>query len=82
MENIILAFITAVSVFASDPNIESFKSVGVCSDSSDTRCFYCPQAKKFIPLPTSSLDTTPKDSDYEFIDKSKASGGASEEGSR
>ncbi|ASD62208.1 hypothetical protein B9G79_00825 [Bdellovibrio bacteriovorus] len=66
----VVTFVFSFCAYASDPNIDSYKKAGECfTDSPKEKCVYCPEKKKFIPLPSSSADTTPKDSDYEFIDK-------------
>ncbi len=76
-----LAILIFIPLFAkaSDPNLNSFKNAGECSElSGDKNCIYCPIKKRFISLSTNSKDQTPKDEDYEYIN----SNGKSEEGTR
>lgn len=62
----------SISAFCADPNLESYKSAGECSEfSKDEKCIYCPLKKKFISLGSNSKDQSPRDSDYEFIDRSE-----------
>ena len=72
-----LAIIFSINAYAGDPNLNSYKVSGECSDiNPNARCVYCPLKKKFIALPTNSNDQTPKDEDYEFVEPGSAKDGA------
>lgn len=58
----------SISAFCADPNLDSYKSAGECSEfSKNEKCIYCPIKKKYISLGSSSKDQAPGDEDYEFI---------------
>ncbi|KHD88722.1 MAG: hypothetical protein OM95_07970 [Bdellovibrio sp. ArHS] len=66
------------TVFAKDPNLMSYKGAGECSEySKEEKCVYCPAKRKFVSLPQSSKDQTPKDGDYELVEA-----GTPEEGTK
>lgn len=65
----VLCFST--SAFCADPNLESYKGAGECSElSRNEKCTYCPIKKKFISLGRSSKDQVPRDNDDKLIDRS------------
>ena len=73
---LILALAIPIYAFAGDPNLNSYKMAGECSDiNPNARCVYCPIKKKFIALPTNSKDQTPKDEDYEFVEPGSSKDG-------
>lgn len=58
----------SISAFCADPNLDSYKNAGECSEfSKNEKCIYCPIKRKFISLGSNSKDQTPGDGDYEFI---------------
>lgn len=70
-QKILLLFVLLFShsAFSADPNMDSYKNAGECSEMTrDKNCVYCSLKKKFISLGTNSKDQTPKDEDYEFVD--------------
>lgn len=52
---LVIAVFFSIPVFALDPNLESYKRAGECSQMTSAKnCVYCPQKKKFIALSQSS----------------------------
>jgi hypothetical protein len=72
----VLVLLFSLSAHAGDPNLNSYKVAGECSNlSPNEKCVYCPLKKKFIALPVNSKDQTPKDENYEFVEPGKSKEG-------
>lgn len=57
----------SISAVGADPNLDSYKHSGECSEfSKNEKCIYCPVKKKFIALGSNSKDQTSGDSDNKF----------------